>query len=65
MHTKCQTYQFADGLAYNKAKLEAAVFGGHVFSTRPPKTAQKDISIKEEDVALIVCLSLFAYEMFY
>ena len=58
-------WQFVDGLAYNKAKLEAAVFGGSIFSNRPPvKPSPKDASIKDEDVSLIVRLYLtFQYLM--
>lgn len=53
--------QFADGLAYNKAKLEAAVFGGTIFSGKPPKHAHKDTSVKDDDVALIVCPTFQAF----
>lgn len=56
--------QFADGLAYNKAKLEAALFSGQIFSNRSPKIVQKVSSVKEEDVTLIVRSSLAFKERF-
>ncbi|EJD02190.1 uncharacterized protein FOMMEDRAFT_109392 [Fomitiporia mediterranea MF3/22] len=46
---------FVDGLSFNKGKMEAAIFGGDLFPSKPPTKAQKDTFIaKKEDVDLIV-----------
>lgn len=47
--------QFADGWSFNKGKLEAAIFGGDLFTSKPATKASKDNFVaKKEDVDLIV-----------
>lgn len=45
--------QFADGLAYSKGKLEDAFKTGGILD-KPFKTPKETISVKREDVDIIV-----------